>query len=99
MPVLLEQLSKFSFFCNFPDHSNTNIKSRIIDISDPHLKPQCSYIKEIALDSGIMLKPEEILENVMFNGAERMILEAVKCFADGLIRRAHHYAVCSGSYR
>lgn len=46
-----------------------------------------------------MLKPEEILDNVMFNGAERMILEAVKCFADGLIRRAHHYAVCSGSYR
>lgn len=83
----------------FTDNSLFNLKNNIIDISDPSLKPQCSYIKEIALDNGIVLKPEEIIEGVMLNGAERMILEGVKCFAEGLIRRAHHYSVCSGSYR
>lgn len=46
-----------------------------------------------------MLKSEEIIDGVTFNGAERMIFEAVKCLAEGLIRRAHHYAVCSGNYR
>lgn len=88
-----------SFRVSFADHSISNLKSDNIDISDPSFKPHCSYIKEVALDAGVVLKPEEILEGVMFNGTERMILEAVKCFAEGLIRRAHHYAVCSGNYR
>lgn len=82
-----------------PDNQISNHKSDIIDISDPRLKPQCSYIKETALNMGVILKPEEIIEGVTLNGAEMMILEAVKCLAGGLIRRAHHYAICSGNYR
>lgn len=80
-------------------HSISNLKNDIVDISDARFKSHCSYIKETALDAGIVLKPEEIVEGVLFNGAERIILEAVKCFAEGLIRRAHHYAVCSENYR
>lgn len=83
----------------FSDNQNCNNKLDVIDITDSKLKLQCSYIKEKALDCGIVLKQEEIIEGVILNGAERMMLEAVRCLAEGLIRRAHHYAVCSGKYK
>ncbi|CAH1173603.1 unnamed protein product [Phaedon cochleariae] len=66
-----------------------------VDMSDPALKHHCTFVKESALDCGIVLKPEELVEGVVVNGAERMILEAVKCFAESLVRRANHHAVCA----
>ncbi|EEZ97471.1 YEATS domain-containing protein 2 [Tribolium castaneum] len=67
----------------------------VIDITDPHLKLECSFIRQTALDCGIILKPEEIVEGVKFNGAEMMILEAVKCLAENLIRRGKNHRVCT----
>ncbi|CAG9858380.1 unnamed protein product [Phyllotreta striolata] len=74
-------------------------RSTCIDISDPSLKNQCAFVKEAALDCGVVLKNEEITEGVIMNGAERMILEAVKCLAEGLIRRANHFLVTRKDYR
>jgi hypothetical protein len=74
-----------------PKKNNT----KVVDISDPHLKLECSYVRQSALDCGIILKPEEIDEGVRVNGAELMILEAVKCLAENLIRRAKNHRVCT----
>ncbi|KAG5891584.1 hypothetical protein JTB14_022249 [Gonioctena quinquepunctata] len=63
-----------------------------IDISDVSLKNHCAFVREAALDCGIILKTEEVAEGVIMNGAERMILEAVKCLAEGLIRRSKHHS-------
>lgn len=71
-------------------------KQPVIDISDPSLALECSYIKKTALDSGILLKNEEIEDGVVFNGAERTILEAVKCLAENLIRRSKNHRICKG---
>ncbi|RZC38888.1 YEATS domain-containing protein 2 [Asbolus verrucosus] len=62
-----------------------------VDISDPNLKLECSYIRQTALDCGIILKPEEIEDGVKVNGAEIMIFAAVKCLAENLIRRAKNH--------
>ncbi|CAH0557463.1 unnamed protein product [Brassicogethes aeneus] len=69
-----------------------------IDVSDPKLKPHCSFVRQTALNSGIILKSEEIQPNVIFNGAERMLLEAVKSLADSLIRRSMSHLVSEGNY-
>ncbi|KAJ8918915.1 hypothetical protein NQ315_016817 [Exocentrus adspersus] len=69
-----------------------------VDISDSSLKHQCMFVKEVAFESGIVLKPEEIVEGVTWNGAERMILEAVRCLAGNLIRRASHHLVCQRNF-
>ncbi|KAL3276558.1 hypothetical protein HHI36_011932 [Cryptolaemus montrouzieri] len=74
------------------------LKLSTIDVSDPTVKLQCSYIRAEALESGVVLKNEQIDDNIVFNGAERMIFEAVKCFADHLVRRSLHHAVCDGNY-
>ncbi|XP_056630105.1 uncharacterized protein LOC130440794 [Diorhabda sublineata] len=81
------------------DKSTSVRKKTYIDISDNSLKDQCAFVKETALDCGVMLRSEEISDGVIMNGAERMMLEAVKCLAEGLIRRAHHYLVCKKDYR
>lgn len=65
-----------------------------VDISDSSLRHHCTFMKEAALDCGIILKPEEIAEGVVWNGAERMILEAVRCLANHLIRRGRHHTIC-----
>lgn len=66
---------------------------------DPTTKHLCTFVREAARDCGIVLKPEEIVDGVMMNAAERMILEAMKCFADNLIRRAHFFLTCEKGYR
>ncbi|XP_018564767.1 YEATS domain-containing protein 2 isoform X2 [Anoplophora glabripennis] len=64
-----------------------------IDISDSSLRHHCTFVKEAALDCGVVLKPEEIAEGVTWNGAERMILESVRCLADHLIRRGRLHMI------
>lgn len=81
------------------NESVQSIKSNCIDISDVRLKNNCSFIKEASLNCGVVLRSEEISDGVIMNGAERMILEAVKCLAGGLIRRANHHLVCKEDYR
>ncbi|KAK9874989.1 hypothetical protein WA026_005804 [Henosepilachna vigintioctopunctata] len=75
------------------------LKLSTIDVSDPKLKTHCAYVREEALECGVVLKNEAIDENIVFNGGERMILEAVKCLADHLVRRSLHYAISDGSYK
>ncbi|KAF7282460.1 hypothetical protein GWI33_002636 [Rhynchophorus ferrugineus] len=69
-----------------------------VDASDKTVAQECIYIKEVALDVGVLLKPEEIVKGVTFNASERVILEAVKCFAENLIRRSRNFLICSGNY-
>ncbi|VEN45947.1 unnamed protein product [Callosobruchus maculatus] len=76
------------------DSTESMPKIDLSDQSDVALNSQCVFIKETALDMGVVLKPEEIVEGVTLNAAERVILVAVKCFAENLIRRAHHHLVC-----
>lgn len=76
------------------NHINNNNKVKL-DISDASLTQQCSYVRQTALDCGIVLKSEELEDGIVWNGSERMILEAVKSLADHLIRRAANYAVCT----
>ncbi|XP_019875254.2 YEATS domain-containing protein 2 [Aethina tumida] len=68
------------------------------DISDETLRLPCSFVRQTALESGVVLKSEEILPNVYINGAERMILAAVKCLAENLMRRASCHLICEGNY-
>lgn len=74
-------------------------KLSMLDISKPSLAPHCSFIREEALNCGVVLKNEEIIDGVVLNGAERMILEAVKCLANHLVRRSLHYSIYDGTYR
>ncbi|XP_044756211.1 YEATS domain-containing protein 2-like [Coccinella septempunctata] len=73
-------------------------KLQCINISDPTLQMECSYIREEALECGVVLKSEQIEDDIIFNGAERMILEAVKCLANHLVRRSLHFASTSRSF-
>ncbi|KAJ8984907.1 hypothetical protein NQ317_002747 [Molorchus minor] len=67
-------------------------KISTIDISD------ATFVKEFALDCGVVLKSEEISEGVTMNVSERMIFEVTKYFADNLLRRARHHLVCHEDY-
>lgn len=58
-----------------------------------------SYIKQAVLDVGIILKPEEIVPGVLFNAAERTLLQAVLCLAEDLIRRSRSNLVRRGNFR
>ncbi|XP_072378822.1 uncharacterized protein [Diabrotica undecimpunctata] len=78
---------------------DASVTTTYIDISDSSLKDQCDFVRETALDCGIILRSEEISDGVIMNGAARMMLEAVKCLAEGLIRRSNHHLVCRKDYR
>ncbi|XP_050306072.1 YEATS domain-containing protein 2 [Anthonomus grandis grandis] len=73
------------------DHNSTN---HYIDISDKKLLHECAFVREAALDAGVLLKPEILQDGILMNAAERVVLEAVKCFAESLIRRARNFLVC-----
>lgn len=77
------------------EESPKKVKQSTIDITDERTKMECLYVRQVALDAGVFLKSEEIEDRVEMNGAERMIFEAVKCLADGLIRRARNHSVCT----
>lgn len=59
----------------------------------------CSYVKQTVLDVGIILKPEEIVPGVVYNAAERILLQASLCLAEDVIRRARAYLVLQGNFR
>ncbi|CAG9768909.1 unnamed protein product [Ceutorhynchus assimilis] len=80
------------------DPINSNSIETCIDISDKNLSEECAFIKEAALDVGIVLKPEVLVEGVSMNASERILFEAVKCFAENLIRTARTYLICEKKY-
>ena len=45
-------------------------------------------MKQAALDVGIILKPEEIIPGVLYNSAEKVLLESIYCLAESLVRGA-----------
>ncbi|KAB0789989.1 hypothetical protein PPYR_15735 [Photinus pyralis] len=59
-----------------------------IKIVDKKLELACSYIKQVALEDGIILRPQEIIPGVIFNEVERMIVKALMCLAEEIIRSA-----------
>lgn len=81
------------------EESPKKLKQPMISITDERTKMECLYVRQVAMEAGVFLKSEEIEDRVEMNGAERMIFEAVKCLADGLIRRAKNYNVCTKPQR
>ncbi|XP_030746940.1 YEATS domain-containing protein 2-like [Sitophilus oryzae] len=75
------------------------VRKSYVDGSNKSLAQECAYVKETALDVGIILKSEELVPGVLTNASERVLLEAVKCFAENLIRRSQNFLICDGDYR
>ncbi|XP_046743507.1 YEATS domain-containing protein 2 [Diprion similis] len=57
--------------------------------SDPLLELPSAFVDETAREIGIRLQREEIIPGVLHSAAERMIVEAMRCFVDDLMRRSH----------
>lgn len=60
---------------------------------------ECSFIRNVALDSRVKLLPEEITPGVLCNAAEIMIWESLKCFVNDLIRNARTHLVLKDNFR
>lgn len=60
-----------------------------IKLVDMNLQQPCSYIKQIASRHGVNLKLEEISPGVLFNSAERVMLQACMSLAENIVRIAH----------
>lgn len=82
-------------------HNERNQSSNFIENfeEDEKFSSIYSFIRHTALDCGIVLKSELLDKNIQFRGAERMILESVKCFAENLIRRAANHLVCNTNFQ
>lgn len=83
----------------FLDSYDSNSIDTCVDISDKKFSLECAYVKEAALDVGVILKPEVLVNGVSMNASERIILEAVKCFAENLIRRSRNYLTCQKNFK
>uniref|UniRef100_A0AAR5QKI3 YEATS domain-containing protein n=1 Tax=Dendroctonus ponderosae TaxID=77166 RepID=A0AAR5QKI3_DENPD len=81
------------------DQVELNSIDSCIDLSDKRLTSEYAFVKEAALDVGVILKPEVLTEGVSMNASKRIMLEAVKCFADNLIRRSRNNLVCQNNYK
>lgn len=81
------------------DRLDRNNLGDCIDISDKSLSQQCAFIKEAALDVGVIMKPEVLVNGISMNAAERLMLEAVKSFAENLLRRSRNRLICRQGYR
>lgn len=81
------------------DQVELNSINTCIDLSDKRLTAECSFVKEAAFDVGVILKPEVLIEGVSVNASERIMLEAVKCFAENLIRRSRNHLVCQTNFK
>ncbi|KAF5298959.1 hypothetical protein FQR65_LT09508 [Abscondita terminalis] len=80
------------------DENNVNTPSHKIKLIDQKAEGACSFIRQVVLDAGVILKPQEIIPGVIFNGAERMLLQALLCLAEDLIRKARTNLVCKGNF-
>ncbi|XP_060524597.1 uncharacterized protein LOC132701004 [Cylas formicarius] len=82
-----------------PVKDEGRLPKNAMELVDTSTKGACAYVKEEALSCGVLLKSEEIAEGVTMNAAERVMLEGVRCLAEGLIRRAGYYLIAAGGYR
>lgn len=80
--------------CNEESEEN----SQLVSIVDANLSLECAYVHKIA-SSRIKLQVEQIVPGVLFNGAERMILESVKCLINNLIRNSRTHLVFKDNFR
>ncbi|XP_017769414.1 PREDICTED: YEATS domain-containing protein 2 [Nicrophorus vespilloides] len=62
--------------------------SRSMRLYTCNVREECNFVKQTALDVGVVLKPEEIVPGVMYNSAQRAVLEATLKFAENLIRNS-----------
>ncbi|KAL1509019.1 hypothetical protein ABEB36_003825 [Hypothenemus hampei] len=76
------------------NHLELDSTDNCLNINDQKFAQECAFIKETALDCGVILKPEKLVPGVTMNTSERIILEAVKCFAENLIRRSRNRFLC-----
>ncbi|XP_018327346.1 YEATS domain-containing protein 2 isoform X2 [Agrilus planipennis] len=74
-------------------------KRSLSKLIDSKIDSECSYIRQCAFDVGIVLKPEELIPGLLFNSSERVILQAVICLAENLIRKARACRVFERNYR
>ncbi|XP_066247626.1 uncharacterized protein D12 [Euwallacea similis] len=81
------------------DRVNANAVTNCIDISDKNLSQECVFVKEAALDVGVLLKPEVLVPGVSMNASERLMFEAVKSFAENVIRRSRNSLICRRGYK
>lgn len=84
----------FSDSCN----EDTEEDPQLINIVDANLSLECAYIHKIASNK-IKLQLEQIVPGILFNGAERMILESVKCLINNLLRNSRTHLVFKDNFR
>lgn len=60
--------------------------------TEEYISP-CTYIRECAKELEIHLKPEEILPGISCNLSERILLQAIMCLAEELIRTAFAHKI------
>lgn len=92
MQNYIEHLYGIFFFADDEIKSNSkeliNYNELVAD-NDCTNASKYSFIRQTALDVGVILKYEEVIPGVVINGAERILLVAVKCLMENIIRDTH----------
>lgn len=95
--IVIQCLNHFLLSDNCEEESEEN--SKLLNIVDENLRLECAYVRKIASNHRIKLKPEQVVPGVLFNAAERMIWESVKCLVNNLIRNARTHLVFKNDFR
>lgn len=82
----------------FPETESPNEDETKLRLVDHEYNMACSYVKDAALDVGIILKSEELIPGVLFNATERVLLQAGLCLAEDLIRKAQSNRIIEGKF-
>ncbi|KAF5303426.1 hypothetical protein FQA39_LY09970 [Lamprigera yunnana] len=80
------------------DENKSDTNTCKIKLVDQKMDGACSFVKQVAFDAGIVLKPHELIPGVLFNGAERMLVQAILSLAEDVIRAARINAILKGNY-
>lgn len=62
---------------------------------EQNLESEFAFIRNAVSDCRVSLEPEKLENGLYFNGAERMIYESVKLFAEDLMRNSHAHLLFS----
>lgn len=99
LPILMDSDVVVDVINCTSDENKTNTFTHKIKLVDQKNDRACSFVRQMVLDAGIILKPQEIIPGVIFNGAERMLLQALLCLAEDLIRKARTNLVYKGNFQ
>lgn len=92
--------SKYDLFtCLLADSVESNTKPEKVDYSISENNSTYSFIRQLCLDVGVILKPEEISPNILLNTAEIVLQQAIKCLAENIIRDSRAVLVLEGNFR